>query len=166
MTSIDKTITRICPDITDPQGRELTVTIQPSDQGGEILFHWNRDKKKERDRTFQFRDLASGEVTAPKPKGWGSWVPIEQIKSQLHVLPGVDQATTNLLCGVMDRAAMMQDWLGTETELDFDEFMASRGRGDLVDLPCDKETPEFRAKRLQSEDLQERLNPVRKKTKR
>ena len=70
MTKLEKPLTRQT-EITDDKGRELTVTMQPSEQGGEILLHWNRDKKKAKDRTFQLRDLSKGEIKAPTPKGWG-----------------------------------------------------------------------------------------------
>lgn len=134
-TPLTKPLMRQCEDITDKRGRTLEATLQPSDEGGELLLHWNGDRKKVGDRSFHLADLAKGEIKAPTPKGWGEWVKIEDLMSQVNITPGAYPSTVKFLRNVIDRINLHKEWLEDETTSgNWKDFLKSKGREDLLQV--------------------------------
>lgn len=155
MTNLEKPLTRLCPDIKSEQGQELTATIQPSNNGGELLLHWNNDRKKADDRTFQLKDLAGTSEQKSHPAEWGTWLRTEDLKSQIMTSPGLDLDQKNLMCHLMDRVVLTRQWAESDTDLTWDEFLESRGRSDLKELSSDTERPELKEQREKQQAAQE-----------
>jgi hypothetical protein len=152
MTPIEKSLTRLCPDIKNPKGQELTATIQPSGQGGELLLHWNNDKKKEGDKTLQFVDLVRPDRGPPSE--WGTWIRTEDLKSRIMISPGLSIELRSVICKVVDRIILTKRWTESDTDLGWEEFLESCGRLDIMRLPIDEETDEVREVREKNEAAQ------------
>lgn len=164
-TKLEKPITRITPDIKDDQGRELVVTIAPSGEGGELLLHWNGDRKKEGDRAFSIRDLSQPEQQ--RPSGWGRWVRIEELKSQIQISAGLREEQKTSMCLIIDRLLLTEEWVSRAGDgMEWSEFLIKKGREDLLVLPTDEERPDIvdaRDKRNKAREIKAKMTKNEKK---
>lgn len=136
MTNLEKPLSRLCPGIADGQGRELTVTIQPSGSGGELVLHWNGDRKKTGDRTFQFEDLSKAGGGAPA--GWGTWIRTEDVKSHIMISPGIPHPMKSELCKLVDRIPVLLAWAASDSDVTKEQYLEERGALELLELGIDK----------------------------
>lgn len=133
MTTLETTIKRICPEVKSDDGRELLVTLSPTD-GGTIVIAWKG--KKDSSIDLSLRDLM-GYAEGKKPKTketknepGGSkpridkreWCRYEDLLSRAHIVAGIEIKERIVLISLIKEMKLYNEWLGVTSGISWENF--------------------------------------------
>lgn len=148
MTTIDKSVSRSCPGVTNDDGRELTVRLHEED-GGTLTLKWKGLRKTEEiDVSLaDLMDFAENGVpgveqsvldeaspgthvkeaspgTAPKGTDKSEWCKFEDLLSRAHTIGDLDMSTRLILITMIKELRAHHAWLAKGSTGSWETFKA------------------------------------------
>ena len=148
MTTIDKSVSRSCPGVTNDDGRELTVRLHEED-GGTLTLKWKGLRKTDEiDIALgDLMDFAEGKIggdsdpegqeaspgtqvkeaspgTAPKGTDKSEWCKFEDLLSRAHTIGDLDMSTRLILITMIKELRAHHAWLAKGSTGSWETFKA------------------------------------------